>query len=401
MVVTALVLSLPVLMGAQTKPQVAWPDYKFTTVKENPVTPVKNQYRSGTCWCFSSLGFFESEVIRINGIKDEAAYPDFSEMFVVSHSYKERAEKYIRLDGNLRFSAGSSADDVLDVIRDHGIVPQEAMPGMNYGTELPEQAEMDAVLSAYVKAVAANPNKTLSTAWKRGFDAVVDEYLGEYPEKFTVDGREYTPESYRDALGINPDDYVSLTSFTHHPFYSKFAVEVCDNWRWNESYNLPLDEFMSVVDYAIDNGFTVAWGTDVSQAGFTRDGLAVLVDVSKLPSKTAGSDQEHWVGKDDKKADKDARNGKQPPVEYEPTQELRQMWFDNKTITDDHGMQIFGIANDQFGTRYYMVKNSWGVTGKYDGIWYATEAFVKGQTMDILVHKDAIPQAIKEKIGIK
>ena len=363
---------------AQThKPEIDWPDYEFTTVKANPITSVKNQYRSGTCWAFSTIGFVESEIIRINGIADEADYPDLSEFFVVSHSYMDRAVKYIRLDGKLAFSAGSEGDDVLDVIRDYGIVPQEIMTGMNYGTELPVQAELDGVLRAYIEAVGKNPNKTLSTAWQKGFQGILDAYLGAVPERFEVGGKEYTPAEYRDALKFNPDDYVSLTSFTHHPFYTSFPIEVCDNWRWDQAYNLPIDEFMQVLDAAIEGGYTVAWGSDVSSPGFTRTGLAVLVDTEALES--AGSDQERWVGKDAKKpADKKKAVTKQAPKELVPTQETRQTGFDDKTITDDHGMQIFGIARDQFGVKYYMVKNSWGESGKYNGIFSMSLRFGGG-----------------------
>ena len=310
---------------------------------------------------------------------------------MVSNSYKERAEKYIRLDGKLGFSAGSGAGDVFDVVRNHGIVPNVEMTGMNYGSPLPQQSEMDAVLLNYVQAVSKTRG-TLSTAWKRGFDAVVDEYLGKAPETFTVDGKTYTPASYRDAMKINPDDYVELTSFTHHPFYTWFALEVCDNWRGSQSYNVPIDELMAVLDNALENGYTVCWGADVSHSGFTRNGLAILVDEQ---ATKAGSDQEHWVGKEE---------GKPAPlkiVESTPTQESRQIEFDNKTMTDDHGMHIYGIARDQDGKKYYMVKNSWGVTGKYDGIWYATEAFVKAQTLDITVHKDVLTKELKKKLGVK
>ena len=382
------------------KAKVDFPEYEFTTVIENPITPVKNQYRSGTCWAFSAIGFVESEVIRINNITDPEKYPDFSEFFIVSHSYSDRADKYIMLDGNLTFSAGSQGEDVLDVIRLYGLVPQAEMTGMNYGTDLPAQSELDAVLRAYVEAVVKNPNRTLTTAWKRGYQAVLDEYLGEYPEKFTVDGVEYTPESYRDALNFNPDDYVTLTSFTHHPFYTYFPFEVADNWRWDEFYNVPIDEMMSILDYALENGYTISWGSDVSEPGFTRDGLAILVDVNA--KSTAGSDQEHWVGKAEEKqaksnAKKNAKLKTNPIVELVPTQETRQEGFLNKTITDDHGMQIYGVAKDQWGGKYYLVKNSWGEAGKYKGIWYASEAFVKSQTLDICIHKSALPKDFVEK----
>ena len=224
------------------------PEYEFTVVKELPVTSIKNQYRSGTCWCYSALSFIESEILRTKGIET-----DLSEMFVVGKSYHDRAVKYVRLDGNLRFSAGSSFGDVLHVIEDYGIVPQEAMVGMNYGTELPEQSELDAVLLSYVEAVAKNPNRKLTTAWLNGFDGIVSAYLGEYPETFAVNGTSYTPASYRDFLGINPDDYVNLSSFSHHPFYEQFIIEVPDNWRWDSAYNLPIDEFMAVMENAIMN----------------------------------------------------------------------------------------------------------------------------------------------------
>ena len=377
----------------QQRPAVEFPDYTFTTVKAAPITSIKNQASSGTCWSFSAISFLESEAIRLGNIKDEAKYPDFSEFYVVSTSYKERAEKYIRLDGKLGFSAGSGCGDVLEVVRDHGIVPNEVMTGMNYGTPLPQQSELDAVLLGYVQAVSKS--RTLTTAWKRGFDAVVDEYLGKAPETFEVDGKTYTPASYRDAMKINADDYIELTSFTHHPFYTWFALEVCDNWRGSRSYNVPIDELMAVLDNALDKGYTVCWGADVSHPGFTRNGLGILIDEAAL-APAAGSDQQRWVG-----GGEPGRPAPVKVVEGNPTQESRQIEFDNKTMTDDHGMHIFGIAKDQDGKKYYMVKNSWGETGKYKGIWYVTEAFMRAQTLDITVHKDVLTKDLKKKLGVK
>ena len=397
LVVLSAFLAAGLAANAQ-KAKVDFPEYKFTTVLENPVTSIKDQHRSGTCWAYSAISFVESEVIRINNITDPEKYPDFSEFFVVSHSYSDRADKYVMLDGNLTFGAGSQGEDVLDVIRLYGLVPQAEMTGMNYGSDLPAQSELDAVLRAYVEAVVKNPNRVLTTAWKRGFQAILDEYLGEYPKTFVVDGVEYTPESYRDALNFNPDDYVTLTSYTHHPFYTYFPFEVADNWRWDQFYNVPINEMMEILDYALENGYTISWGADVSEPGFTRDGLAILVDVSA--SNNSGSDQERWVGKsEDKQAKAKAKKaGKNNPiVELVPTQETRQTGFMNKTITDDHGMQIYGIAKDQWGGKYYLVKNSWGETGKYKGVWYASEAFVKEQTLDIAIHKSALPKEFVEK----
>ena len=344
------------LVSAAASAQQA-PDYEFTVVKENPITSVKNQNRSGTCWCFSALSFIESEILRTKGIET-----DLSEMFVVGKSYRDRAVKYVRLDGHLNFAAGSSFGDVLHVIDDYGIVPQSAMNGMNYGSELPEQNELDAALKGYVSAIATNPNKKLTTAWLNGFDGIVEAYLGEYPENFVVDGKEYTPESYRDFLGINMDDYVNITSFTHHPFYEQFVIEVPDNWRWDSAYNLPMDEMMEVMFNAIEKGYTVAWGSDVSETGFTRNGLAVALEEAKA---TTGSDQERWVGKAD--APKEEVKAALP-AEVTVTQEMRQEGYDRKTTTDDHGMHIYGLAKDQNGTNYFMVKISWGETGKYNGI---------------------------------
>ena len=368
------------------------PEYEFTTVKENPITSVKNQYRSGTCWCFSALSFVESEILRTKGVE-----VDLSEMFVVGKSYRDRAVKYVRLDGHLNFAAGSSFGDVLHVIDDYGIVPQEAMPGFNYGTDKPEHNELDAALKGYVTAIAKNPNKKLTTAWVNGFDGIVEAYFGEYPETFTVAGAEYTPESYRDYLGINYDDYVNISSFTHHPFYEPFIIEVCDNWRWDSAYNLPMDEMMEVMYNAIEKGYTIAWGSDVSEKGFTRDGLAVMpVEEQKA---AAGSDQERWVGKAKDEPKEEVKT--ELPKEMTITQEMRQEGYDNKTTTDDHGMHIYGVAKDQNGTQYFMVKNSWGETGKYKGIWYASDAFVRYKTLNIVVHKDALPKHIAKKLGIK
>ena len=389
-IISAAACALIAVSAAAQAPKA--PEYEFTVVKENPVTSIKNQYRSGTCWCYSALSFIESEILRTKGQE-----VDLSEMFVVGKSYRDRAVKYVRLDGHLNFAAGSSFGDVLHVIEDYGIVPQEAYSGFNYGTEMPEQNELDAALAGYVRAIAQNPNKKLTTAWLNGFDGILDAYLGEVPETFAVNGTQYTPESYRDALGINADDYVNLTSFTHHPFYESFIIEVPDNWRWDSAYNLPIDELMEVMYNAIDKGYTIAWGSDVSENGFTRDGLAVMPVEKKTAA--AGSDQERWVGK---AADQPKEEVKaELPQEMVITQEMRQDGYDRKTTTDDHGMHIYGVAKDQNGTKYFMVKNSWGETGKYKGVWYASDSFVKYKTLNVVVHKDALPKNIAKKLGIK
>ena len=384
-------------LGAQSKPDgsVSNSDYQFTTVKELPITPIKNQYRSGTCWCFSTLSFLESEAIRIKGIKDPALYPDFSEMYVIRKAYYDRAIKYVRLDGKMNFAAGSDFGDVLEVAKTYGLIDQTAYSGLQYGYDLPVQGELDAVLKGYVDGAVKNPNRKLTKVWPKGVDGILDAYMGEIPETFTVNGVSYTPKSYVEALGLNLDEYIGFTSYTHHPFYTAFAMEVQDNWRWTPSWNVPLDEFVAIIDNAIEKGYTVAWGGDVSEAGFTRNGLAILLDTENR--NTAGSDQERWVGKAEEKAEA----LKATPKELEVTQEIRQEMYDEKTSTDDHGMHLYGIAKDQNGQKYYLIKNSWGVTGAYDGIWYMSENFLKGKTLNILVNKNSVPKDILKKLGIK
>lgn len=369
--------------------------FVFTTVKENPITSIKNQNQSGTCWAYSSLGFFEDELLRMG--KGEH---DLCEMFLVHKTYEDRAKASVRLHGDISYSQGGSFYDAVYCMRNYGMVPEEAMPkpGTLYGDTLANFNELDPVSSAYVKAIAKGNFKKLSPAWFKGFNAILDTYLGEVPAKFTYKGKEYTPESYMKSLGLNMDDYVSLTSFTHHPFYSQFVIEVQDNWRWGQSYNLPLDEFMEVMDNAVRNGYTFAWGADVSEIGFTRDGIAVCPDADKGAELT-GSDMARWTGLT--AVDKRKELTSRPLPEIKVTQEMRQTAYDNWETTDDHGMVIYGIAKDQNGKEYFMVKNSWGPAGKYNGVWYASKAFVAYKTMNILVNKHALPKDIAKKLGIK
>ena len=371
--------------------------FVFTTIDSVGITSVKNQFRSGTCWCFSTLSFLESEVMRLNKGKQV----DFSEMFVVSHTMVDRAEYVVRMYQNAQFSAGGSAYDVIYCMKHYGLVPQEAMPGIKYGSTpadtLPVHAELDAVAGGYVKALGRGLKK-LTPVWKQGLQAVYDTYLGKCPEKFTVDGKEYTPFTYVESLKLNADDYVSITSYTHHPFYTRFALEVPDNWRMDMMYNVPIDELMEIINNAIAKGYTMAWGADVSETGFTRKGVAVMPDETKGADLT-GSDMDHWLGLSAN--EKRDELTKRPLPELEITQEMRQKSYDNWETTDDHGMQIFGTAKDQTGKLYYLVKNSWGTDRMdYKGIWYVSEAFMKYKTNDILVHKDAIPTKIRKKLGI-
>ena len=368
--------------------------FRFTTIKENKITPVKNQASSGTCWSFSALGFFEAELLRMG-----KPSVDLSEMFVVHQSYADKADKFVRMNGTINFAGGGSFYDVMYTLKNYGIVPESEMSGLNYGEEKHRHGELDALTEAYVKTLVKNPNKKLSTAWKKGFTGILDAYLGERPKEFVANGKKYTPVTYAQSLGLNMDDYVSLTSFTHHPFYSKFVIEIPDNWRWEESYNLPLDEFAKVFDYAIDNGFTIAWGSDVSEKGFTRNGVAVNPEVKK--ENLPGSDQAKWLNISQKEMEEQIYKVKGPQPEVNVTQEIRQRDFDNYQTTDDHGMVIYGTAKDQNGTKYYVVKYSWGTDNKYKGIWYASDSFVKHKTINIVVHKDAIPKEILKKLGLK
>jgi aminopeptidase C len=370
--------------------------FEFTVVKENPITSIKNQNRAGTCWSYSGLAFIESELLRMG--KGEH---DLAEMFIVHNTYLDRADKAVRTHGDVSFSQGGSFYDVLYAMKHYGLVPESEMrPGVMYGDTLSNHNELSAVSDAVVAAIARQKslqkNANNELLWKKAVEAVHDIYLGARPESFTYNGKEYTPKSFYESLGLNADDYVSLTSYTHHPFYSSFVLEIQDNWRWAPSYNLPIDELMEVFDNAIMKGYTIAWGSDVSEDGFSRNGVAVLPDADKA-QELSGSDMARWLKM---KPEEKKLNTKPQPQKW-ATQEERQVAYDNFETTDDHGMQIYGIAKDQAGNEYYMVKNSWGKSGTYEGIWYASKAFARYKTMNIVVHKDALPKAIAKKLGIK
>lgn len=369
--------------------------FVFTTVDSVAITPVKDQHRSSTCWAFSTLGFLESELLRTKGKEI-----DLSEMFVVSKTMIDRATYCVRLYNEPHFAPGGSAYDVIYCMSHYGLVPQEAMPGIRYGwtknDSLPVHAELDRVAGGYLNGL--NGLKKISPVWKEGLQAIYDTYLGKCPEEFMYEGKTYTPKSFVQMLGLNEDDYVSITSYTHHPFYEKFALEVPDNWRMDQMYNVPMEDMMRIIDNAIEHGYTLAWGADVSELGFTRKGIGVVPDEDNGADLT-GSDMAKWVGmsNDEKKS----KLTEKPLPEKTITQQMRQDAFDSWETTDDHGMQIFGTAKDQNGKKYYMIKNSWGaIKSDYKGIWYVSEAFMQYKTNDILVHKNAIPKDIRKKLGI-
>lgn len=378
---------------AQDKEEVTGEVFEFTTQKEVPVTSIKNQSSSSTCWSFSGLAMVEAELLRMG--KGEYA---LAPMFVVYKNYQEKAQKYVRMNGATNFSPGGSFADVLDCIRDHGIVPMDVQPGLNYGEEIHKHSELDHGLKAFMDVIIKNPNKKLTTAWQNAVQGILNAYLGACPETFTYKGKQYTPKTFSASLGLNPDDYVSITSFTHHPFYTSFPIEIPDNWRWSLSYNVPMNEMMTIIDNAIDKGYTVAWATDVSEKGFNRKGIAVVPDVDT--KEGPGSDQAHWLGLTQKEREEMLYKQTGPVAEKTITQEMRQQGFDNYETTDDHGMLIYGTATDQNGSKYYMVKNSWGTENPYKGTWYASRPFVEYKTISIVVHKDVLSAELKSKLKL-
>ena len=369
--------------------------YKFTDQKVVKTVPITNQYRSGTCWCFSTLSYLEEEIMAVGGEQ-----MTLSQMWVVRHAYFDKAVKYVRLHGNLNFAVGGAAHDVTEMIAKYGIVPREVYTGQNYGTELPEFNEIDDVLKAYVEAIVKNGNGKLTPVWQDGLNAILDTYFGKRPETFTYKGKEYTPKSFAESLPIKMEDYIEISSYTHHPFYSTFILEVPDNWMWHSMYNLPVGEMMQVLDAALEAGRPVAWGTDVSEKGFSRT-KAIGVIPEEVEKNSIGSDAERWGKLSDAEKQAMINNLEGPMKEKTITQEMRQEAYDNYLTTDDHGMVIVGTATDQAGNPFYKVQNSWGESGPYKGFYYFSRPFVEYKTMDIMVNKNIVPKEILKKIGLK
>ena len=395
-VLTLALLALLATGANAAKPKKAVKSNKpvFTVVKENPITSIKDQNRSGTCWAYSTLSYFEAEILKKTG----KTY-DLCESFVANKDYMDRAVQVVRLHGDCQFAQGGSAYDVFYVLKNYGICPEDQMPfpGSLYGDSLNNFNEFFGQLEPYVNGIARSKENKISGQWKVGLQGILDAYLGQCPEKFTYEGKEYTPKSFAASLGLNFDDYVTITSYSHHPYYTQYAVEVQDNWRNPLSWNLPMEDMARILENAVMNGYTVAWGGDVSEPGFTRKGLAYFVDTKKAEG-LSGSDMARWLKLSPAKRTNliDSLGCKVP--ELEPTAEQRQQRFDNWELTDDHGMLIFGIAKDQHGKEYYMVKNSWGETGDYKGIWYMTKNYIVANTMDYMVNKNAIPADILQKM---
>lgn len=391
-IVTLVITSFTLFAQEETKT----PAYEFEIIKEVKTTPVKNQFRSGTCWSFSALSFLESEMLRMG--KPEV---NLSEAWIIRHAYSDKAKDYVRWHGHLNFAGGGGFHDVTHVIKKYGIVPEQVYAGLNYGTEKYVHGEFDAVLKGYLDQVIKNKNKELTTAWHEGFEGILEAYLGEKPKTFTYNGKEYTPKSFAaEFTGINPDDYVEISSFMHHPYYKQFIIEVPDNWLLGDVYNVKLEDITKIIDYSLEKGYSVAWGGDVSEKGFSwSNGVAIVPDIEY--EETSGTDKERLTGLTTKEKNEILYSFDRPLKELEITPELRQKEFDNYKTTDDHGMHIVGVAKDQNGTKYYKVKNSWDVDNPYDGYIYMSESFIKFKMIDIMINKNAIPSDIAKKLGIK
>ena len=368
--------------------------YQFTEVVTVPATPVKNQAATGTCWCFATTSFMESELLRMG----KGTY-DLSEMFIVRQKYMNQLQdNYLRRgDGNI--GQGSLSHTFMNAYRQVGIVPEEVYTGINYDSEKHNHSEMvrymHSIADVAVKAKQRSPecDKLIANLF--------DTYLGKLPEKFTYKGKEYTPKSFAESLGLNMDDYIELTSFTHHPYYVKFDVEVPDNWEHSLMYNLPLDEMMQTVDYALNNGYTVCWDGDVSEKGFSfTNGVAINPEVKKVED-LSNTDRARFEKLGEKERLEEVFKFERPYPEINVTPEVRQAGFESFVTTDDHLMHLTGIAKDQNGTKYYITKNSWGTDrNKFGGYLNMSESFVRAKTIYVMVHKDAIPKAIKGKLHL-
>ncbi len=381
---------------AQTSEKSEGKGYQFTDQIVIPSTAIENQNRSGTCWCYSTITMLECEILKAGGPNMR-----LSEMWIVRNSYMEKAEKYVRLHGHLNFGAGGADHDVTEGIKKYGIVPYEVYPGLNYGTDLPEFRELFPALKSYLDSVIKTAKKAkLTPVWKKGFNALLDTYFGPMPATFEYNGKTYTPKEFAASLPINMDDYVSFTSFTHHPFYKEFILEIPDNWMWATMWNVPLNELTAIVDNALNNGYTVEWGTDVSEKGFSRAKAIGVIPETKLENMS-GTEAERWGQLTEKELAAARYKLDQPGSERKITQEIRQEAFDNYETQDDHGMVIVGTATDQIGNRYFKVQNSWGTASPYKGFYYFSRPFFEYKTTTIMVNRKAVPKEIAKKLGWK
>ena len=393
---TFVALSFIIFSNAQiTSTNIEGSNYKFTKVAHLDATPVQSQGRTATCWSFSGLSFFESELIR-KGNKNPAI---LSEMYVVRKSYENKADKYIRMDGKINFSEGGAFHDIPWVIKNYGIVPYDIYNGL-VGSESYDHAEFFEVLNGAVQGLlkfGASSSNGISPNWKPAISGILDAYLGKDIKEFEFKGKKYTPQSYAQAIGLNMDDYVSLTSFTNHSLYSKCQLAIPDNYNWGDSYNVNLNDLMTTVEFALSKGYTLAWGADVSEKGFSfKNGIA-LVPEDPNSIQVVGKDNKNFS---DAGADKNANAFLSPVKELAITEEIRQKGYDQKTTTDDHGMHIVGLYTDQNGSKYVLVKNSWGTSNYPKGYLYVSEQYFRYKTINIYLHKEGIPSELKQKINL-
>ena len=354
--------------------------FQFTEIINLAKMPVQNQGSSGTCWSYSGSSFIESEMLRM-GKKPV----QLSQIFVARNAYQDRAVQYVKMHGNLAMGEGGVFHDVMNVYKKYGMVPQEVYSGLNYGTTKNQFGEMSAAMEGFLKGIVSNPNGKLTSNWKAAYAGIMDAYLGAYPKEFTYNGKKYTPRTFADeVVGINPDDYVAISSFKNEELYKPFILMIPDNWAFGQYYNVPMVDITNTIDNALRNGFTVAWAQDVSEKSFSWKNGVAYVPVKDFADMTA-----------DEKAD--MFNGPKP--ERVITEEMRQEAFDNYETTDDHGMHIVGLAKDQNGKDYYIIKNSWGASNDYQGYMYVTKAYVQYKTLNILVHKNGVPKQLLKKLG--
>lgn len=367
--------------------------YKFTPVYDLKATPVKNQASTGTCWCFATTSFIESELLRMG----KGEY-DLSEMYIVRMNYINRLKDNYLRRGKGNLGPGSLAHDWMRVFSENGIVPDEVYTGLNYGSPTHNHSE----LQSFINAVAAVPveRRKESPQYYSIVNAILDTYLGKVPESFTYKGITYTPKSFAASLGINPDDYVEITSFTHFPFYTQGIVEVPDNWAMARFYNVPINELIEIMDYSFKNGYTVNWDGDVSESGFSHQNGYAVIPANQPPERGAMTDRQR-LERAPAQAVQGAPMAQSPGPELNVTQEIRQAGYESFSTTDDHLMHLTGVVKDQNGTKYYKTKNSWGTDrNAFGGYLNMSENFVKAKTIFIMVHKNAIPPAIKTKLGI-
>lgn len=364
-------------LGAQTSEP-----YEFKEYKRQTATPVKSQDQTGTCWAFSTASFLESEALRHG--KNET---NLSEMFVVRNIYRRKCENYVRRQGTAQFGEGGLAHDMLNAVRDFGIVPESVYPGRKDPNKPFNHSQLEKTLKEKCKEFAQQgKDGKLDPKWINKIDEILEQEFGSMPGTFTYNGVTYTPISFRDYLGINPDDYVTITSFTHHPFWKKFILEIPDNWSNGEFYNLPLDDMMRTATFAINQGYTLEWDTDVSNMGFSADnGLAIV-------PKTA------WQ---DKSASARANAFKMWEPEQKVTQEYRQQLFDSQETMDDHLMHITGVVDEKHSGIYFVVKNSWGEISDFKGYVYTSEAYMRLNTISYTLPKSAIPVDVLRRLGLE